>query len=69
MDDADLVTGDEDIEGGMREPFDEFLPWLLCVMCKGTRLTKAAHDSLLCTISGKSIILKFRFMLFLFLIL
>lgn len=69
MDDADVVTGDEDTEGVMREPFDEFLPWLLFVMCKGTRLTNAAHDSLLCTTSGNRIILKFRFMLFLILIL
>lgn len=69
MDDAGVVTGDEDTEGVMREPFDEFLPWLLFVMCKGTRLTNAAHDSLLCTTSGNRIILKFRFMLFLILIL
>ena len=64
MDDADVVTGDEDTEGGMREPFDEFLPWLLFVMCKGTRLTNAAHDSLLYTTSGKRIMLKLRFMFF-----
>lgn len=69
MDDADVVTGDEDTEGVMLEPFDEFLPWLLFVMCKGTRLTNAAHDSLICTTSGNRIILRFRFMLFLTLIL
>ena len=69
MDDADVVTGDEDTEGVMLEPFDEFLPWLLFVMCKGTRLTNAAHDSLICTTSGNRIILRFRFMLFLILIL